>query len=276
MAIFFFDTPPQDIPDPVGDFRLEHQGFFEQDVSKLISIINYHYALQFELESLEAQSVFANNIKQLKKSSDLIQADGVRKWLDISVHDVSGVRSPSEKLNYYKRKLEHIGVYVFQASLKEQASGFCLYHNRYPIICLNSAEAPSRRIFTLFHELAHLLYENSSVYVEDLLKRDLRQNHRLERQCNQLAADLLIPDSYITSIQPSAMISIVRIKELAENHSKELGVSKYAFLTKLAGKKMLGRGDYQTITEQWDQEYNHQQQEGSKEKRISYHTVKKS
>ena len=47
---------------------------------------------------------------------------------------------------------------VFQA---EGLFGFCLQDDEFPIIYLNNSAAKSRQIFSLFHELAHLLLRTS-------------------------------------------------------------------------------------------------------------------
>ena len=74
-----------------------------------------------------------------------------------------------------------------------EARGMSLCHTLAPYIVLNSRDAPSARIFTLMHELAHLYFGQCGVDDigdERLVPADTRS---LEQRCNQVAAAILMP-----------------------------------------------------------------------------------
>ena len=74
-------------------------------------------------------------------------------------------------------------------------SGFCLYDTDFPVIYVNNNKAKNRQIFTLFHELAHLLMHTGGVDTrqDDYIEYLTGNNRRIEILCNQFAAEFLVP-----------------------------------------------------------------------------------
>lgn len=62
-----------------------------------------------------------------------------------------------------------------------------------PLIFLNGADAKSAQIFTLAHELAHLWVGQSGISNPDYRKRASDQEHPIERVCDSVAAQALVP-----------------------------------------------------------------------------------
>lgn len=60
-----------------------------------------------------------------------------------------------------------------------------------PVVAVNSAWNESARIFTLFHEMAHLITRTSSACVESV--RTASRTDPVERWCERFAADVLMP-----------------------------------------------------------------------------------
>ena len=57
------------------------------------------------------------------------------------------------------------GIYLFQLQLLGDR-GFCLLDNEFPIIVVNSSDSINSKIFSLFHELTHILTETDDIYKE--------------------------------------------------------------------------------------------------------------
>lgn len=66
--------------------------------------------------------------------------------------------------------------------------GFALTDNYAPIIFVNTKDSDAAKNFTLIHELAHIYLGESGV--SNLGNKD---EHRIERWCNQVAAEVLVP-----------------------------------------------------------------------------------
>jgi Zn-dependent peptidase ImmA (M78 family)/DNA-binding XRE family transcriptional regulator len=126
----------------------------------------------------------------------------IRSVLRIPAHPERGIWE-----DYFRnliKKIEDIGILVMrQGDLGHHTKplnvkefrGFALFDFLAPIIFINQADAPSARLFTLIHELAHIWIGQSGV-------SDAKPNsHRAEEVlCNAVAAELLVPASEFLAI----------------------------------------------------------------------------
>ncbi|QDV56877.1 ImmA/IrrE family metallo-endopeptidase [Rosistilla oblonga] len=83
---------------------------------------------------------------------------------------------------------EHLGVPVLEASLVG-AAGWCI-KGRKPRIRIDNSTSPSRRRFTLAHELAHLVLGTDSELESKPFQTDIKE----EREADRLASQFLVPD----------------------------------------------------------------------------------
>ncbi len=68
------------------------------------------------------------------------------------------MESDTIALKQWRQAVEDCGVFVFKAAFKQKdISGFCLMDESLPVIYLNNSTTKTRQIFSLLHELAHLL-----------------------------------------------------------------------------------------------------------------------
>jgi hypothetical protein len=112
----------------------------------------------------------------------------VRTYLGVTMEQQFSWGNAETALEEWRKVLLGVGVYVFKDQFREpDYSGFCLYDDEFPIIYVNNTTAKTRQIFTLFHELAHLLFHTSGVdrtgdgFVDELAGDDRRiLNHHLQ------------------------------------------------------------------------------------------------
>jgi hypothetical protein len=94
--------------------------------------------------------------------SDMTQM--VREYVGVSLEDQIDQSDDEAALKLWRQKLLDAGIFVFKDAFRMDAySGFCLYDDVFPIIYVNNSSAKTRQIFTLFHELAHLLFHTSGI-----------------------------------------------------------------------------------------------------------------
>jgi Zn-dependent peptidase ImmA (M78 family) len=91
-------------------------------------------------------------------------------------------------LNECKETLNKLGILVFESERVslEEMKGLTLYYDEYPIIVLNGSDFVNSRIFSLFHELVHLMLGESAIC-------DLEEDNKKEVFCNAVAGEFLVP-----------------------------------------------------------------------------------
>ena len=87
----------------------------------------------------------------------------------IDSNGIYWVASPTEPIvpawssysfEYCRNLLEETGVWVFLRPFKQKdVNGFCLNHDRFPVIYLNSARNQSERISTMLNQWAHIAFD---------------------------------------------------------------------------------------------------------------------
>ena len=121
----------------------------------------------------------------------------VRAYLGVSVEDQQRWGDDDTALKHWRKALLDGGVYVFKDAFRvEEFSGFCLYDDIFPIIYVNNSSAKTRQMFTLFHELAHLLFHTSGIDTihDEYIPHLADEAKRIEILCNRFAAEFLLPE----------------------------------------------------------------------------------
>jgi Zn-dependent peptidase ImmA (M78 family) len=126
-------------------------------------------------------------------------------------------KSSSDALRDWRSKLEAAGILVFFLPIgKESCRGFSLWDERCPLVAANTSWNSEARIFTLFHEYAHLLSRTDSACLEDGSghQRLASSLDQAERWCERFAAALLLPWDVLAKELASAGKRVGRIEDL--------------------------------------------------------------
>ena len=120
-------------------------------------------------------------------------ADRLRARVGVNLDTQFGWREQYTALRNWTDAVEACGVLVSQFSDVEviEARGFSLIDHFFPLVALNGKDAPRAKVFTLFHELAHISLGAAGVC--DLHDSGDDGQSRVEIFCNQVAADFLVP-----------------------------------------------------------------------------------
>jgi Zn-dependent peptidase ImmA (M78 family)/transcriptional regulator with XRE-family HTH domain len=123
-----------------------------------------------------------------------------RNFFNITLEDQSNAKDAREFYIICRKKIEEKGIFVLHDSFPHNdGSGFCLAHPLYPVIVVNTMQQTrGRRLFTLIHELAHVLLGKSGI--SDPFVRE----NATERLCNRFAGAFLVPRSYVASLLGTA------------------------------------------------------------------------
>lgn len=127
----------------------------------------------------------------------------LRAYLGMSLQAQLSWKKPHEALNAWADAVERKGILVvhFQRVPVDEARGFSISGRPFPVVGLNGADWYRPRVFTLFHELAHIALNIGGLC--DLHEPDStppRNADRVERFCNAAAVAALVPaDDILTS-----------------------------------------------------------------------------
>lgn len=257
VAVFFFPQPPED--QPVSEsFRTLPEHEFERLPPRIQYLVRKARVFQLNLADLEPDGNPASRqiVKELgaQPQTDFSKmAEAVRNYIGISIEEQISWASTDEALSRWRAALLAVGVYVFKDQFKHPGySGFCLYDPEFPLIYVNNSCAKSRQIFTLFHELAHLLFETSGVdpTSDDLEDRYSPTGKIIEVKCNQFAAEFLLP----AQIFADAIAKLPRTEETAIRIANQFHVSRESVFRRFLDRGWITKSAYENAAKRWNEE----------------------
>ena len=250
VAMFFFPEPPQE-PDFVEQLALRSSEI-EQLAPGIRILLRQARARQLSLMELNmgVNPVEMKIFRELHSHLDNPPAElaqQTRRYLGISIETQASWHSAREALATWREQIEEKGIFVFKEAFRDDSvDGFCLIHEQFPVIYLNNSRSSVRQIFSLFHELAHLLLGENGI------TRGINPvGERIEVFCNQFAAEFLVPSSDLEALLNYPVYNDAVIEELAGHYR----VSRPLILLKLIDQGIFTFDDYDQKTKQWTEEY---------------------
>ncbi len=201
FGYFFLNEIPQKIY-PIPHYRTTIDRNFEPSAELQQTLQTIENRQEFARDILMSQGVkplpFANSIKI---GTDVeIVANNLRSLLNLDVHWNRGLKTLNDAFFLLINRIEEIGIYVvvnsvvgYNNNLKlslEEFRGFVLYDSYAPFIFINNQDFISGKIFTIIHEVAHVLIGESASFA---LPNLLPSNDTTEQYCNSIAAEFLVP-----------------------------------------------------------------------------------
>ncbi len=185
-------------------------------------------------------------------------ADWVVQWLKIDRQKISKMENDKQALSYWTEKIEAKRVIVSANGThaahkidRNEYSGLVLYDNYSPLILLNPADSPARRIFTLVHELAHLLLDDNSGVSQINFRQEAADYDPVETMCNRVASGVLIDDGYLQTQWNDSGNPEETIQALASN----LKISHSAIAVKLKALGLIGQATLDTLLDEYKRHY---------------------
>ena len=119
----------------------------------------------------------------------------LRTMLGATIYDQTHCRGFSAAFVYWRRLCEAMGVFVFQANGVdvEEMRGFSLPDPYAPAVVVNSRDEFLPKIFSMIHELVHILIGEASVSGAGKKAFAPAPRKKIERFCNQVATEVLVP-----------------------------------------------------------------------------------
>ncbi len=205
LGYLFLPSPPKEelpIPDlrtVAGAPPMEPSPDF---IDLLYDVIRKQQWYREYLESQGARVVPFVGRYQSEDDPEEIAAD-IRHTLPIDVKMRQASPTWEYFLREFIRRAESAGVLVMRSGIVknytrrklevEEFRGFAIVDSLAPLVFINGKDAKAAQIFTLGHELAHLWIGVGGVSNPDYSKKSAQQNNSVERLCNRVAAEVLVP-----------------------------------------------------------------------------------
>ena len=253
IATLLLSTPPKEKPLP-SDRRTIDSKDINSFHEKTIIAIRKARALVVSLVELKQDAGFSIPHFQFKASIQENPATFAIKFRnEWNLGEVRQFENINNALEAYIEKVESLGVAVFQMGLtQDKLRGFSMVDEVVPIIGIKRGGEPSTaKIFTLFHELGHILLNDGGLC-------DLKEetNQQIEKWCNAFASEILIPNAEllqmnIVKAQKSRGEKIWQKKDLIElaNH---FHVGPLAILRSLLENNLTTPAFYNNRHEKWN------------------------
>jgi len=208
-GLLYADNPPDETI-PIPDFRTHRTGIIRKPSPELLETIRdaklkqewyRDYLLSEDAEPLEFIHSF--NILESPKTA----AEEMKRILCINDDEYHSCQNWETAFRYLINHAEDAGITVIVNSTlrnnthrpldTDEFRGFVLSDEYAPLIFINGRDAKAAQMFTLMHEIAHLLIGKSGV-----LDNTLEANPSIpeEHWCNMAAADFLTPKDRVLSI----------------------------------------------------------------------------
>ena len=231
LAVFFLPQVPEKISKPT-DFRNVSSAESKLSRNVLMVMRDVTYFRQTALE-LQGEKYWNSHYYWLKEIENIKQdnaalGDWLREKLNISIDEQLSWKYDSQAYKSWRQSVEDkLGILIFQFSMPlDEVQGFC-YTDTFPYaIVVNSKHSYTSRLFTIFHELGHIVRHHSGMCLVD----NVSERQHEEFSCNSFAGNFLIPENYL--------IATENLTEI-QTYANQFRVSREVYLRQLKEKNKI-------------------------------------
>lgn len=202
VGYLFLAKPPAERV-PIPDFRTvagEHIGRPSPDLLDTVYICQQRQEWYREYARSMGERPLAF-VGSVQITDDVIRAAAViRQAIGFDVEERRRLPTWTDALRRFIEQADVLGVLVMVSGVvgsnnrrkldAQEFRGFALTDDLAPLVFINGADTKAAQMFTLAHELAHIWLGQSAL--SDAQASSVPA-HRVERWCNQVAAELLVP-----------------------------------------------------------------------------------
>jgi len=169
--------------------------------------------------------------------------DELKVIFDVKEGWTKSIKTWKETFKYLVNKAEEKGIIVLINGVVgnnthrkldvNEFRGFVLYDEIAPVIFINNEDALSAKIFTLIHEVVHILIgESASFDYKDLQPAD----NEIEKFCDKCAAEFLVPEK--------ELLEVSKQTKDYEKLAKHFKVSQIVIARRLYDLNSINRDDF--------------------------------
>ncbi len=194
IAAFYLQEPPKGFA-AMHDFRRHPEGqtsVLSPDLT--LEIRRAYDRREWALELLEQLDGKPQEIPLKLGLNEPVEraASQVRNFLKLT--PAAQAQWRDQAFNQWRACIERAGLLTFEMTTVEvaEARGFSIGLRPMPVAVANIKDSPRARVFTLLHELVHVLLESGGVCDFDEGGRD--ESGRTETFCNRVAGAVIFPE----------------------------------------------------------------------------------
>ncbi len=204
--LFMSNLPIENIPFPMFRGEAGQQDHFNLNVYD--TVMNVQARQEWLEEYLEENDIktcdFIGSITTKTSISETVCR--LRTILDLDDRWAFSLATPDAAVSLLGQKIEDSGVFLAYNGIVgnnthrplkvSECRGFALVNEKAPYIFVNSADSKSAQLFTLIHEVAHLMLGVSAGHAgSEVLNHEATENY-----CDMVAAEFLVPASVLREI----------------------------------------------------------------------------
>jgi Zn-dependent peptidase ImmA (M78 family) len=203
LGYFFLKTPPkEDIK--LVDFRTIDSLELVNPSRELVDTISDMERICNWLHDYRVEAGFGTcqAVGYMKGKNDPVEiAKLIRKYLEIADNWYTKTKGADDSFSYIRDKINQIGITVMMSGIVrnntrrvlnvEEFRAFTLIDDVAPLIFINSTDSHGGRLFSLFHELAHVFIGENDLFNDR--QQTVARVSAAETLCNGVAAELLVP-----------------------------------------------------------------------------------
>ena len=249
LAALLLPDPPAEPPLPT-DFRTlpGRRRTFDRGtrlaIRKAIRLRSVARDLMQALQREAAAVIGGSHISENPQTA----AERERQRLGLSIETQFEWKNPYQAFRTWRATLESRNVLVFQLPMRvEDARGFSLSDEEPFTIVVSSSDAVQARIFSLFHEYAHLLLREPGICLPQPDLRGRGPHAEVEQWCNGFSAALLVPAAALRSVSVSKgpIQSEERLFEAIREGETRFRVSQQVVLRRLLDVGLVSKPSFQ-------------------------------
>ncbi len=281
VSYLFLPKPPKEKL-PLADFRADN--FPSRPSPDLLDTIDDCQWRQDWFRNFSRINGYPSvNIVGKKKtmSSVVAAAKTMRKLLNFPIDEQKECKTWQNMRRVFIQKADNAGVLVMSSGIVKNNTrrilnpnefrGFALVDEIAPLVFINGKDSKQSQIFTLAHELAHILLGESALSNIGVDPWHENFNNKKEIWCNEVAAEFLIPADELC--QDSARnMSVEKEIDLA---TKCFNVGKLISLRRFLDVKKITRKKFNSLFHDEIEQLNSKNKKELREKQLPQSTAKK-
>lgn len=253
-TIFLLDKPLSESKLPM-DFRM-NRNVKELGIKSIHAIKEAKYIQEklYEIKNLLDMDLEPDLISVRLDSNPLKIAEKIRSILKIE--ELTNVKNDDLFFERLREELYRLNVIMLLGNFPyEEIKGFSLSAVKPYMIVINNADPfPKSKIFTLFHELGHLLLRKDGICFPDevdMENNDGKEKLKIERWCNKFAAYVLVGPEKINNEFNG--LSIDKIEKKVKEISSKYHISKTALYITLYENNIIDFNTYNNYRSQFEE-----------------------